>query len=242
MIVYKATNRINGRSYVGVTTRTLEERKYEHERLAEKGEGYVFHAALRKYGFDAFDWEVVDRAQNLDELYRKEREYIEKYNAFTEGYNLTLGGECPTEGLVGERHHFYGKERPEEVKKKIAMSMAKITEEDAKRIIKFIVDTDFSLSEISRMLGIPRYIVDNIAQGKSWKFLYEEPPGVTRRKRRKKEVKQRSDSISALVERVCKVLNIDRESVEYMIEGKAKKRVAPFLSAIVALGMEGDPS
>jgi GIY-YIG catalytic domain len=232
MIVYKATNKINGRCYIGVTTQTLEKRRYQHELTAKKGAGYVFHAALRKHGFDAFEWEVLDTANNTEELYDKERHYIKQHNAFNEGYNLTLGGECPTEGLTGERHHLYGTERPDDIRRKIATTMAKITEEQAFAIVKLIKETDIPLSGIARMYGISRHIVANIARGKSWTFLYDEPPIETRNKR--KGASSKTSEIDLLRVEVSKVLGVEPELVDYFIKGRAQGKAEAFLRAILS--------
>lgn len=55
MIVYLATNTLNGKRYIGATKGTLKERRRRH-RWEAKNRPYcrVFHAALRKYGEAAF--------------------------------------------------------------------------------------------------------------------------------------------------------------------------------------------
>lgn len=100
MIVYKYTNKINGKVYIGITTRTLQQRHMEH--IREIGNGTYFHNALAKYGVENFELEQIDQAKTKEELADKEREYINKYNSFaprpkSNGYNLTTGGD----GLAG---------------------------------------------------------------------------------------------------------------------------------------------
>lgn len=98
MIIYKATNRINGKIYIGQTRHTLEERKRRHER--DSGYSYrshsYFHDALQKYGFESFDWEVIDKANTLEELDELEIKYINMYNSMNRevGYNTKSGGLC----------------------------------------------------------------------------------------------------------------------------------------------------
>ena len=55
MLIYKATNIINNKSYIGLTTRTLQERKLEHLRHT-KTENTYFHRAINEYGKDNFLW------------------------------------------------------------------------------------------------------------------------------------------------------------------------------------------
>jgi hypothetical protein len=71
-IIYKATLQVGTnpghRCYVGKTTRLLAKRRADHEGNAEKGANSYFYAALRKYGKDAFTWEILDHADTNDEL------------------------------------------------------------------------------------------------------------------------------------------------------------------------------
>ena len=72
-IIYCYTNKINGKKYVGQTIHP-EKRKWEHSKAYDDS---IFHRAIRKYGFDAFDYEVIEECENefSDELeikYKKE--------------------------------------------------------------------------------------------------------------------------------------------------------------------------
>lgn len=58
-IVYKATNLINGRVYIGLTTTTLERRWAVHCCEVRRGSKYLFHKAIRKYGEDSFSLEII---------------------------------------------------------------------------------------------------------------------------------------------------------------------------------------
>jgi group I intron endonuclease len=92
MIIYKATNIINGKVYIGKTKYTLENRKSEHFKKA-KNPKLLFHKALKKYGSDKFDWEVVFECNDELELNNAEIKFISEYNSIECGYNLTTGGE-----------------------------------------------------------------------------------------------------------------------------------------------------
>jgi hypothetical protein len=93
MIIYKATNKINGKCYVGQTTRELKVRKRHH--LNSKEDGNYFHNALYKYGPENFQWEVLCECESKEELNEMEFHYIKQYNSSWKesGYNLTEGGE-----------------------------------------------------------------------------------------------------------------------------------------------------
>ena len=156
-IIYKATNRINGKMYVGQTIKLLNIRMSEHicHALLKKDNMY-FHKAIRKYGKKNFIWEVVAECNLLKELNKAEIEMVKKYNTFANGYNLTEGGEGKlgsnhteetkrkiSESNKGKNHHRYGKDNPsfgktrsEETKKKIseAHKGKKHTEETKKKM------------------------------------------------------------------------------------------------------------
>ena len=94
MVIYIARNRKNGKSYVGKTTYSFEIRKKAHIRecLKENPKTH-FHKALRKWGLDTFEWEIVETAESEEELNVLEQFYIGKENSYANGYNQTLGGE-----------------------------------------------------------------------------------------------------------------------------------------------------
>jgi len=97
VIIYKATNTINGKVYIGQTTISLQERKGDHLRKALKhGSKNHFHSAIRKYGMEVFTWEIIDHAKTREELNNKEREWIAQTGSACPlvGYNLTHGGDA----------------------------------------------------------------------------------------------------------------------------------------------------
>ena len=125
MLIYKITNTINSKVYIGQTTKTLEERKnnYFNEYKWNNNPRPII-LAMRKYGFENFIFEIVeDGIIDKKELDNKERYYItEVYRSLVNenGYNVERGGSSygkHTEetrhkiGLaqVGELNHMYGK-------------------------------------------------------------------------------------------------------------------------------------
>jgi group I intron endonuclease len=90
--VYKITNDVNGKMYIGQTSRTLDERFCEHlkEVKMSRSVGRPLYDAMRKYGVDHFHIEQIEETDNP-----KEREvyWIEYYGTFKNGYNATFGGD-----------------------------------------------------------------------------------------------------------------------------------------------------
>ena len=98
MIIYKVTNKINNKIYIGKTIRGFEKRQKEHEKSIQKGNNGIhmpFHCALKKYGIENFVWEIIDTALTHQELCEKEKEWIKRLDSqnINKGYNITEGGE-----------------------------------------------------------------------------------------------------------------------------------------------------
>lgn len=95
-LIYKATNKINGKEYVGQTNNTLGERKKQHIQSAlnsRKEPTNYFHKAIKKYGKDNFKWEILEDNILSENLNEREKYWIKYYDTFNNGYNLTEGGD-----------------------------------------------------------------------------------------------------------------------------------------------------
>ncbi len=94
-IVYKITNKKNGKSYIGKTEYSLEHRWNRHLSSARNGSKFRFHSAIRKYGEDCWDLSVIETYQTEDETFINEKEthFIKLFESDTKkGYNATSGG------------------------------------------------------------------------------------------------------------------------------------------------------
>jgi len=136
-LIYKSTNKVNGKIYIGQTTRTLKCRMKEHISDQRK---YHFHNALRKYGKKNFGWKILEYCDSKEEMDEMEFHYIKQYNSFDDGYNFTYGGEgsvgykhsketlkklsLSLKGkMTGENNPFYGKKHTEKTKKLISEAL-----------------------------------------------------------------------------------------------------------------------
>ena len=91
-LIYKITNMVNGKVYIGQTVQTLIARWKQHIKEMEHGSNYIFHNALRKYGPASFEKTLLCFCESIEELNAKEREYCTLYNAMSpHGYNLRAG-------------------------------------------------------------------------------------------------------------------------------------------------------
>lgn len=91
-IIYKVVNRENGQVYIGATANSIEKRQLDHMERANRNEIGKFYDAISTYGTEAFIWEQIDTASSIDELAKKEKQYILEYNAKENGYNSDQGG------------------------------------------------------------------------------------------------------------------------------------------------------
>ena len=109
--IYKITNKINDKIYIGLSV-DIEDRWYEHRRdlNAQKHKNRHLQRAWNKYGEDNFIFEIIIECSE-EELRDKEKFYINYYDSYHNGYNMTLGGD----GTIGRFHSL-------ETRKKISES------------------------------------------------------------------------------------------------------------------------
>lgn len=90
MYIYKITNTLNNKVYIGQTIRTVEARWERHKKdaLSNRLDTH-FARALRKYPVEYFIVETIDCAQSQEELTQKEHYWILYYNSVNDGYNET---------------------------------------------------------------------------------------------------------------------------------------------------------
>lgn len=111
MVIYCAINVKNNKKYIGKTMNSFAQRFSEHKRQS-KFKNIVFYRAIRKHGFLAFKWLIIEICSNATKLNTAEIEWISILNTMdnTIGYNINPGGNGASNG---KNHHFYGKKRPE---------------------------------------------------------------------------------------------------------------------------------
>jgi len=93
MHIYKFTHIKTGKCYIGQTVQDPKRRRLEH--IADSRHTsitYHFHNALRKYGIDAFIFEVIDTAKTLEELNALEEKYVLLFDSINNGFNIRNPG------------------------------------------------------------------------------------------------------------------------------------------------------
>ncbi|RKU10783.1 hypothetical protein C6503_19045 [Candidatus Poribacteria bacterium] len=119
--VYKITNTVNGKAYIGISTYEPGKRRIK-QHLAGRG-NHLIASAVEKYGKESFAYEILEDNIFPELLSDLEISYIKHYNTLVpNGYNLTHGGECgkhselsrrkmsdiqksnPSRGMLGKKH------------------------------------------------------------------------------------------------------------------------------------------
>lgn len=142
--IYKITNKINGKSYIGQSVDILR-RWRTHRTLAfdssQKGYEYPLYRAIRKYGLENFSFEVLEECDQK-ELDKKEQEYILFYNSFSNGYNQDEGGAS-------------------------CVHIQKLSEEDVFRIYDLLANSSLSQKDIADLYKVGMDVISTINNGKS---------------------------------------------------------------------------
>ena len=94
MIIYKITNLINNKIYIGLTTVSLKERWNNHKHCVKSDPRHLY-CSMRKYGIENFKIEIVEETDSLEKLAKLEDYYINLYKSRDPniGYNLSAGGQ-----------------------------------------------------------------------------------------------------------------------------------------------------
>lgn len=131
MIVYKITNKIDSKSYIGQTVKSLEKR-WVHHCTPSSGCRYL-SGAIQKYGKENFEVKVLARCMSVEEMNHREQYYIQLFATLSpNGYNLMTGGgnskpsketvDRRRKAISGPNHVYFGKKLPETHRQKIADS------------------------------------------------------------------------------------------------------------------------
>lgn len=113
MLAYLITNTVNSKAYVGITTRSIARRWYEHK-FVPNSCGQLLAKAINKYGAEAFEIKPIASAKTLKNLKEVEKDLIVQFQTKVPfGYNLTDGGD----GVFGFKHTEEQKKRNGDLKR-----------------------------------------------------------------------------------------------------------------------------
>ena len=165
-IIYKFTNIINGKSYIGLTCRDFNIRKYEHIYESQIDSKFKFHQAILKYEIDNFNWEILEcNILTIKEANEREIYYIQLFDTYKNGYNMTKGGGGREDYYFSEiarermRQAKLGTTRSQEAKNKTSKKLSGVPKSETHRlkVIKAITGLKRSdeekLKMSERMIG-----------------------------------------------------------------------------------------
>lgn len=175
MIIYKCTNKLNGKVYIGQTIQSFEKRIGDHRRTSTYSpkDCPALYNAFKKYGFESFTWEIIHTAETLEELNEKEIFWIKEHNSVDSkfGYNCCLGGggRLQTEeqklrqGQIS-KNYWAGLSEEARLKRKEKLSISNLGRVHSKETRKKISDSnkgkvqteEWKEKRISKLRGIKR--------------------------------------------------------------------------------------
>jgi group I intron endonuclease len=111
--IYKITNNKNGKIYIGITNQGVTVRWNKHCSDANRNSSFPLHNAIKKYGKDNFQIDIIESVNDVEILKKREVYWIKKFDSYNrnKGYNLTLGGD----GTFGR---FHSKETKDKIRQK----------------------------------------------------------------------------------------------------------------------------
>ena len=133
--VYKIVNSINDKVYIGRTIHTLNYRWKGHLKCLERGDMRHLYCAMRKYGVENFRIELIEECTSYTEMVEKEVYYCDKYNAYSNGYNMTTAGEVNPMECQKSKDSHDRKMRTPTVRNKISASMRDLRAKSDKKIL-----------------------------------------------------------------------------------------------------------
>lgn len=101
--IYKITNLINNKPYIGKTSQTVEKRWKDHyyearrwKKCQETGTDFGYNSslypAMNKHGYENFTIQLLEEVDSLEALNQREKYWIDFYDARNNGYNIAAGG------------------------------------------------------------------------------------------------------------------------------------------------------
>lgn len=144
--IYKITNQINGKAYIGQAIDIASRWSKEKSRAFQPNShdyNKTLSKAFRKYGIENFTFEILEEC-NKSLLNQKEVYYISYYDTYFNGYNETTGGSSGT-----------------------ANACQKISKKQLLEIYDLLQNSSLSQKEIAELYGVGNDVISTINHGKS---------------------------------------------------------------------------
>lgn len=169
--IYKITNLINNKTYIGYTSKSIESRLYMHRASSKSGrdDHIKLYRAFKKYGDNNFIIECIFQSKDKNYLVKEmEQFFINEYNSMNDrfGYNMCVGGQGGNikskEALLRDSIRYSGENNPMNIIKRQEPDRYKqlCDKRDAQRNERYSSGTDVRKIKVYviRHLGIDFYI------------------------------------------------------------------------------------
>ena len=108
MIIYKITNLVTNKVYIGRSITKYRKNSHNRDLKLNKHHSIKLQRSYNKYGKDNFIFEIVEKDILKENINKKEIYYIALYNSYYNEYNCTKGGENDSKywlGKLGGNHN-----------------------------------------------------------------------------------------------------------------------------------------
>lgn len=191
--IYKITNVVNSKYYIGKTEQNFQRRYWHHVWKLQDGTHDNIHlqSAWNKYGSDSFTFSIVHSLSVGEDVNALEMMYIREAKETCMSYNMSDGGDGrpgvpmseSTKKIVGlkNRAHNLGKNHSEDTKKKMSLSRTgqpytiyrtttKLNDDAAKKA-KILLMSGLKVSEVAFRLNVDYILINNIVCNNTWKHV-----------------------------------------------------------------------
>jgi group I intron endonuclease len=183
--VYKITNTETGKSYIGYTSLTPQERWIQHVYESGYKSKTKFKKSIRKHGVECWTHEILKTTETKEEAVCVEIEMIKFFDTYRTGYNSTLGGEgnsgarsaetclkisaAKAGTMVGEKNPNFGNHKPltEEHRRKVGISklgnnhnLGKKQTEDHVKNMTNAISEDWTITNPNNAVSLIRNLND----------------------------------------------------------------------------------
>ena len=163
MIIYKVTNNVNGKIYIGQTIRTIDERISEHQRKKNS----LIGKAIKRYGIESFTIESIETVTTIEMLNNREIYWIKHFKCMIpNGYNQCEGGN----NTIGYVHREESKQKMSEQRKGRTLSeewKRKIGESCQKKVVNLDTGEIFdSVKSASQKYNLKDTHISRVCKGK----------------------------------------------------------------------------
>lgn len=166
--IYTFTNRVTGKKYVGYTGIGIG-RLYSHKHSIKLGKKTKFYDAVRSYGWDNFNFEII--YQSKDEYHTKyvmEEYFIRDFDSVENGYNMTYGGNGVDSSYL---KNIWNKEKRQSLSEKWTDEMKNLQREKTKVFWQNKIKSGYKVKSNETFLTCPHcFKVNNIGNSKRWHF------------------------------------------------------------------------